>query len=231
VRLERIRIDGFEGEGIGWQQCVDIVVQDCEVRACDGNGLHPGSGSVRWVVRRVNSSLNRGNGLFYCLRTQYGLVEESTFSGNAKSGLSVNSHDGRQWIKNCQIEGNGQSGVVFPEATSHGAPDFCRIEDCRFLRNCRQGGKAELQIDAAVRGIYVLRNSIEPSLDAETPILPLAAGPGLLGLTTDIHGVGAVGNDGDCPQLGPVAAPADAARHLGISRLAPWSEPSEGPNQ
>ena len=228
VKVDEVRIEGFEGDGIGWQQCLDVVIQDCLVCRCRGNGLHPGSGSVRWVVRGTQSRENQNAGLFYCLRTQYGLVEDSVFADNGECGLSINSHDGHQWIRACQIEGNGGPGIIFPEVAPHAAPNFCRIEDNNLLGNCRKEGGGQIEVNTGVEGLYLLRNRFACEPRNTTRIMPVHLGPTVRGVISDVPGLDGPPNARPCPSLGPAAAPLDSAKHLGISRLQPWAEPFAG---
>ena len=64
----------YNGDGISFQICHDVVVEDCHCLDNADLGVHPGSGSQRPVLR--NNRLERNTiGLFWCWGVKYGLAE------------------------------------------------------------------------------------------------------------------------------------------------------------
>ena len=55
----------YNGDGISWQICHDVLVEDCQSHDHAGLGLHPGSGSQRPIMR--NNRVKRNDiGIFFC---------------------------------------------------------------------------------------------------------------------------------------------------------------------
>lgn len=64
------------GDGISWQICHDVVVENCHSHDNADLGLHPGSGSQRPLIR--NNRIERCNiGIFFCWGVKYGLAEKT----------------------------------------------------------------------------------------------------------------------------------------------------------
>ena len=63
--IRKVVARDYRGDGISWQICHDVVVEDCESRDHTGLGLHPGSGSQRPVIRN-NRIAGCHIGLFFC---------------------------------------------------------------------------------------------------------------------------------------------------------------------
>lgn len=127
------------GDGISWQICHDVVVENCVSENNSGLGLHPGSGSQRPIIR--NSTL-RGNdiGIFFCWGVKYGLAEGNQIEGN-RVGISIGHRDTDNLVTGNTIRGSKVNGLLFrPER----GPDFAghrnRIEKNRFIDNAPEGG-------------------------------------------------------------------------------------------
>lgn len=127
------------GDGISWQICHDVVVENCVSENNSGLGLHPGSGSQRPIIR--NSTL-RGNdiGIFFCWGVKYGLAEGNQIEGN-RVGISIGHRDTDNLVTGNTIRGSKVNGLLFrPER----GPDFAghrnRIVKNRFIDNAPEGG-------------------------------------------------------------------------------------------
>lgn len=127
------------GDGISWQICHDVIVENCVSENNSGLGLHPGSGSQRPIIR--NSTL-RGNdiGIFFCWGVKYGLAEGNQIEGN-RVGISIGHRDTDNLVTGNTIRGSKVNGLLFrPER----GPDFAghrnRNEKNRFIDNAPEGG-------------------------------------------------------------------------------------------
>ena len=191
VEIRGVTARNYEGDGISWQICHDVVVENCHVENCRNLALHPGSGSQRPVIR---GNLLRGCdiGIFFCWGVKYGLGEDNIIEGN-RLGVSIGHRDTDNLVVANTIRSSRDHGVIFrPER----GPDFAghrnRIEGNSFIDNGKdggsvieiQGGTTRIEIRdnrfSETRGVKV--NSIR--LGAETKDIEVA-GSGL-------EGVGAV---------------------------------------
>ncbi len=65
------------GDGMSWQICHDVLVENCQSHDHAGLGLHPGSGSQRPIMR--NNQVRRNEiGIFFCWGVRFGLAEHNT---------------------------------------------------------------------------------------------------------------------------------------------------------
>jgi parallel beta-helix repeat protein len=144
------------GDGISWQICHDVIVENCVSENNSGLGLHPGSGSQRPIIR--NSTL-RGNdiGIFFCWGVKYGLAEGNQIEGN-RIGISIGHRDTDNLVTGNTIRGCKVNGLLFrPER----GPDFAghrnRIEKNRFIDNAPEGG-AVIDIQGGTESITISDN-------------------------------------------------------------------------
>lgn len=76
ITIRRVIARNNNGDGISWQICHDVVVEDCESHDHAGLGLHPGSGSQRPIIR--GNKLRRNDiGLFFCWGVRDGVAEKN----------------------------------------------------------------------------------------------------------------------------------------------------------
>ena len=100
------------GDGISWQICHDVTVEDCHSHDHAGLGLHPGSGSQRPVMRR--NKLERCQiGLFFCWGVKYGLAEENTILDIKGQGISIGHRDTDNIVRKNVVRNSGQTGILF----------------------------------------------------------------------------------------------------------------------
>ncbi len=122
----------YNGDGISWQICHDVLVENCHSHDNAGLGLHPGSGSQRPVIR--NNRLVRNNiGLFFCWGVRHGLAEGNTIDDTATAGISIGHHDTDNLITGNTVRRSGKVGVLFrPERGKDFAPHRNRLEKNRI---------------------------------------------------------------------------------------------------
>ncbi len=120
VRLADLDVHHFHGDGISFQQCTDIKVENCSIHHNAGGGLHPGSGSVRYWLLNNQINNNGADGIFYCLRTTHSIVVGNTISNNQGVGVSVGERDTDHHLENNTISSNNAGGVVFRNIVKSG---------------------------------------------------------------------------------------------------------------
>lgn len=153
---KQVMIDGVQacnnnGDGISWQICDDVTVQNCKSHGHAGLALHPGSGSQRTVVRD-NVMADCHTGLFWCWGVQHGLAENNEIRDCSAYGISVGHRDTDNVMRNNRIANSGLAGLFFRldnENTPNRAPHRNLVESNYF-----EGGGSEDQagtgIDIAV---------------------------------------------------------------------------------
>jgi len=227
VRVTGLEVRHFRGDGISFQQCCDVRVVGCDVHHCSGAGLHPGSGSVRYVFQGNRSHRNGGCGLFYCLRTTHSLCAGNRFEENGDAGISIGELDTDHRIAGNTVRGNG-SGIHFRTPLAHGG-DRVIVESNTIGPN---GGPAEIVLTERLRDVCVRGNHFS---GGERPALRV--GPGCERIAFEANTVAgreqraedvagdaaAIGGWRDIA-VGPAALPLDGARHLGVAKLPRWEE-------
>lgn len=121
VQIRRVTARQNNGDGISWQICHDVTVEDCHSHDHAGLGLHPGSGSQRPLMRR--NTLERCQiGLFFCWGVKYGLAEDNTILDIRGQGISIGHRDTDNIVRKNVVRNSGQTGILFrPER----GPGFC----------------------------------------------------------------------------------------------------------
>jgi hypothetical protein len=138
----------YHGDGISFQVCHDVVVENCHSHDNADLGLHPGSGSQRPLLR--NNRLERNTiGLFWCWGVKYGLAEKNRIEGNRNYGISIGHHDTDNLIRDNDVVDSGKVGILFRDESR--GKDFWanrnRVESNRIVNS---GGADGIAID--VRG-------------------------------------------------------------------------------
>ncbi len=102
----------YNGDGISFQICHDVVVENCHSHDNADLGVHPGSGSQRPLIR--GNRLERNNlGLFWCWGVKYGLAEDNHIDGNRGYGISIGHSDTDNVMRNNRILNSGKVGILF----------------------------------------------------------------------------------------------------------------------
>ncbi|MCS7060501.1 MAG: right-handed parallel beta-helix repeat-containing protein [Anaerolineae bacterium] len=228
ARLENVEVRHFNGDAISFQQCVDVIVRGCRAHHNAGGGIHPGSGSVRYLLQGNHVHDNGGCGVFYCLRTTHSVCEDNRLERNGEAGISIGERDTDHWIRSNVIADNSGYGIAFRPPLAHGG-DRVRIEGNTLAGNARHIAPpalpAEIHIPAGLRDILITANTFEPTPGSRALLIDTAcAGIGVTG--NRIHGRpqqdGLPARADDFPPVGPAALAPDGARHLNIEQLPPW---------
>jgi len=114
---ERVRVAGViarnsEGDGISWQICHDVTVEDCQSLDNRDLGLHPGSGSQRPVIRN-NLIRNCRIGLFWCWGVTHGIAENNAIHDSGDYGISIGHRDSDNVMRSNRVYNSGKVGIYF----------------------------------------------------------------------------------------------------------------------
>ncbi|MCK4375127.1 MAG: right-handed parallel beta-helix repeat-containing protein, partial [Candidatus Brocadiae bacterium] len=144
--IEGVEVLNYNGDAVSFQQCSDILVQNSHLHHNEGCGLHPGSGSVRYVMSHNHIHHNGGDGIFYCLRTTYSRCESNEIHDNGRAGISIGERDTDHMVRSNEIYQNGGPGVLFRKAHFIGG-DRVVLHGNAFRRNCQRSGEAEIVVE------------------------------------------------------------------------------------
>jgi len=133
IAIRGVTARNYDGDGISWQICHDVLVENCHSHDNTGLGLHPGSGSQRPVIRG-NHLHDNDIGIFFCWGVKHGLAERNTIHDNRKYGVSIGHRDTNNLICDNEIARSGSAGVLFrPERGKDFAPHRNRLQRNRIV--------------------------------------------------------------------------------------------------
>lgn len=162
IRMRKITARNYNGDGLSWQICHDVVVEDCHSHDHTGLGLHPGSGSQRPLMR--GNLVERNDiGIFFCWGVKFGLAEKNRIVDCRGSGVSIGHRDNNNLVRDNDISGSGKVGVLFrPERGKAFAPHRNRIENNRIVDSGPEDGVA-IDVQGETDAIVLVKNEIRES--------------------------------------------------------------------
>jgi len=232
VAVRGVEVRHYRGDAVSFQQCTDILVEGCHIHDNAGTGLHPGSGSVRYVLQDNRVHDNGGCGLYYCLRTTHSICRRNELRANGRQGISIGERDTDHWIEANEVVGNAGEGVLW-RGYSYRGGDRVVLTGNRIGPNGAGGGQGEIVLAGGLRDVHVLGNTVTPGKGGAVHVKPGCRGVSIaenrIGARAqraeDVRG----GADGlsfqrpsRLPEVAPAALSAGGARHLSVARLEPW---------
>ncbi len=159
--IRKVEARNYNGDGISFQVCHDVVIDQCHCHDNTDLGVHPGSGSQRPLVRNSQMVAN-SIGLFWCWGVRYGLAEGNQIDANRSYGISIGHCDTDNVMRNNRITGSGKVGILFRDE-SRGRdfwPNRNRLEENLVVDS---GGDDGVAIDLAgkTRDLQIVRNTIQ----------------------------------------------------------------------
>lgn len=169
VQIRRVTARNYRGDGISWQICHDVVVENCHSHDNTGLGLHPGSGSQRPLVRN-NKLVANDQGLFFCWGVKYGLAEKNTIEDNRRYGISIGHRDTDNIIRDNDVRRSGEVGILFRKerGLAYNAHRN-RVENNRITDITKNGGVG-IDIQGQTGQIRILANEIRHGADPATRV-------------------------------------------------------------
>jgi hypothetical protein len=159
ITMRRVTARNYNGDGISWQICHDVSVEECQSLDHTGYGLHPGSGSQRSVIRQ-NRLIGNNLGLFFCWGVKWGLAEKNYIEGSRRFGVSIGHHDTDNVVRDNDIRASGEVGVLFRlerDAAFQGNRN--RIEANRIVGVGSERGIG-IDVQGQTQAITIARNEI-----------------------------------------------------------------------
>ena len=158
VAIRGVTARNYNGDGISWQICHDVLVENCVSEGHAGLGLHPGSGSQRTVIR-ANRIVGNSIGIFFCWGVRDGLAEKNHLEGN-DTGISIGHHDTDNIVRGNEVIDSKKTGLLFrPEQGKDFTGSRNRIENNRLVDNGADTGFA-VDIQGGTESIVLTGNDI-----------------------------------------------------------------------
>lgn len=147
------------GDGISWQICHDVIVENCHSHDNADLGLHPGSGSQRPMI--VGNRVERNTiGLFFCWGVKYGLAEKNYIADNSAAGISIGHRDNNNVVRDNDVLRSGQVGILFrPERGEGYTAHANRVESNRIVDSGGEDGVA-VDVQGVTKNNTLARNDL-----------------------------------------------------------------------
>ncbi len=117
IVVRHVTARDYDGDGISWQVCDDITIDNCRSINNRDLGLHPGSGSQRPIITN-NTIIGASQGLFFCWGVKHGIAENNVIEDCGKYGISIGHRDTDNLVRNNQIRRSGEHGIFFRQHPS-----------------------------------------------------------------------------------------------------------------
>lgn len=158
IVMRGVHARNYNGDGISWQVCHDVLVENCVSEHHTGLGLHPGSGSQRPIIRNCRLEGN-DIGIYFCWGVKYGLAENNKLIDN-RVGVSIGHRDTDNLVTGNDILQSRQVGVLFrPESGKDFAGHRNRIENNRIVDSGSTNGVA-IDVQGATEAVVLSGNEI-----------------------------------------------------------------------
>ena len=159
ITMKKVTARNYNGDGISWQICHDVLVEDCESHDHTGLGLHPGSGSQRSVIRRNHMSGN-DQGLFFCWGVRWALAEKNFIEKSKRFGISIGHHDTDNVVRDNDVRSSGEVGILFrKERAAAFQGHRNRIEKNRIMGVVKEQGVG-IDVQGQTRSITIVGNQL-----------------------------------------------------------------------
>jgi hypothetical protein len=159
ITLRDLTARNYHGDGLSWQICHDVLVENCHSHDHTGLGLHPGSGSQRTIMR-ANRLVGNDQGIFWCWGVRWGLAEKNVIEGSKRYGISVGHRDTDNVIRDNDIRASGEVGILFrleDEPAFQGNRN--RVERNRIVGVERENGIG-IDIQGQTKSVTIVENEI-----------------------------------------------------------------------
>lgn len=162
VQIRKVTARNNNGDGISWQICHDVIVEDCHSHGHAGLALHPGSGSQRPLMRR--NKLERCQiGLFFCWGVKYGLAEDNTILDIAGQGISIGHRDTDNIVRNNRVRNSGQTGILFRPERGAGFCGHRNLIENNQVENSGPDDGVAIDVQGGTEQVTLRQNSIRES--------------------------------------------------------------------
>jgi len=181
INIRGVTARNYNGDGISWQVCHDVRVEDCHSHDHTGLGLHPGSGSQRSLIRR-NRMVGNDQGLYFCWGVKWALAENNYIEGSRRYGISIGHHDTDNIVRNNQVRSSAQVGILFrKERNAEFQGNRNRIEKNQILGVTRENGVG-IDVQGQTQAIQIVENEIRET-QAPSQRIGIRLGPEAGGIT------------------------------------------------
>ena len=165
VLIRKVTARNNNGDGISWQICHDVTVEDCHSHDNADLGLHPGSGSQRPLMRR--NRLERCQiGIFFCWGVKYGLAEENTILDIKGQGISIGHRDTDNLVRKNVVRNSGQNGILFRPERGAGFCGHRNLIEQNVIENSGPADGIAIDVQGGTEQVTLRENEIRETREA-----------------------------------------------------------------
>jgi parallel beta-helix repeat protein len=166
--IQDCEVRNYNGDGISFQQSNDVTVLGCTCRGNAFLGIHPGSGSQRPSVRNCFARNNGTDGLFLCWRVRHGLFKDNILEGNGRYGISIGHKDSDNVLYGNQIIANHNDGIFFRNETLPMAAHRNHLEQNIIENNGAEEEVAGIRIRGQTNDLVLKDNVIRDTREGDS---------------------------------------------------------------
>lgn len=160
VLIRKVTARQNNGDGISWQICHDVIVEDCHSHDHAGLALHPGSGSQRPLIRR--NTLERCQiGLFFCWGVKHGLAEDNTILDIKGQGISIGHRDTDNVVRKNIVRNSGMTGILFRPERGAGFCGHRNLIEQNTVENSGSENGVAIDIQGGTELVTLRQNQIQ----------------------------------------------------------------------
>lgn len=165
INIRRVLARNNHGDGMSWQICHDVTVEDCESRDHSGLGLHPGSGSQRPLMRG-NKLIGNNIGLFFCWGVKFGLAENNIIEDTKSAGISVGHRDTDNVIRKNIVKRSGKFGILFRPERGEGFTGDRNLVEENTIIDTGDETAAAIDVQGTTANLVIRRNVLQETRGA-----------------------------------------------------------------
>jgi len=159
IVFRKVTARNYNGDGISWQICHDVLAEDCHSHDHTGLGLHPGSGSQRSLIRR-NRMVGNDQGLFFCWGVRWALAEKNYIEGSKRYGISIGHHDTDNVVRENEIRTSAEVGILFRKERSAAFQGHRNIIEKNQILGVTKETGIGIDVQGQTQSIKILANEI-----------------------------------------------------------------------
>lgn len=158
VRIQKVIARNNNGDGISWQICHDVSVEECQSLNHAGLGLHPGSGSQRPLIKS-NIIKDSDIGIFFCWGVKYGVAFENKVESN-RIGISVGHRDTDNLILQNHVKMSGKSGILFRAERGKAFAGHNNTVEKNLVENTGGPDAVAIDVEGETEGLRFIGNQL-----------------------------------------------------------------------
>jgi hypothetical protein len=159
LTLRNLTARNFNGDGLSWQICHDVLVEGCHSHDHAGYGLHPGSGSQRSIIRG-NRLIDNSLGLFFCWGVRWGLAEKNIIEGNKRFGISIGHRDTDNVVRDNDVRASGEVGILFRKEPESAFQGNRNLVEKNLILGVAQDRGIGIDIQGSTKSVTIAGNEI-----------------------------------------------------------------------